>query len=71
MGKTIWENLKGGIVIGNDDFVERLIPLTREKAPSKEVPRAQRFATRPSLGKLFVGVKGSKLRRNKKIYAQQ
>jgi len=68
IGKTIWENLKGGVILGNDDFAERLIPFIREKAPSKEVPRVQRFATRPSLRELFAGVKGSKSRRNEKIY---
>ena len=68
MGKTIWENLKGGVILGDDDFAEKVIPLLKEKAPLKEVPRAQRFATRPSLEELFAGVKESKSRRNEKIY---
>ena len=68
IGKTIWENLKGCVILGNDDFVEKLIPLLREKTPLKKVPRARRFATRPSLWDLFAGVKGSKSRRNEKIY---
>ncbi len=68
MGKTMWENLKGGVILGSDDFTKKVIPLLKGKEPLKEVPRAQRFAARPSLGELFAGVKGSKSKRNDKIY---
>lgn len=68
IGKTIWGNLKGGVILGSNDFAAKVIPLLREKEPLTEVPRAQRFATRPSLGELFAGIKESKSRRNGKIY---
>jgi hypothetical protein len=68
MGKTIWGNLKGGVILGSNDFAAKVIPLLREKEPLTEVPRAQRFATRPSLGELFAGIEESKSRRNGKIY---
>jgi len=54
----IWQELKGGVVLGGEDFVKRLEPLLRERRPAQEIPRRERFVTKPSLEELFAGVKG-------------
>jgi putative transposase len=48
-----WEELQGQILLGNERFVERLRPALRSQQSSKEIPRRQRHAGRPSLVKLF------------------
>ncbi len=48
-----WEALKGQIFLGTADFVSRLRELLKGKEGLKEVPRAQRYATRPSLEQLL------------------
>ena len=63
-GRSLWDRLRGGIILGNEKFVERTAPLLREKKTLADVPRAQRFAARPSLDELFSGAKGNKTVRN-------
>jgi hypothetical protein len=50
-----WENLKGQIFLGTEEFVSRLRVLLEKKVKVKvkEAPRAQRYATRPPLEKLL------------------
>ena len=48
-----WEELKGQIFLGTADFVLRLRELLKGKETFKEVPSAQRYATRPPLEKLL------------------
>jgi REP element-mobilizing transposase RayT len=48
-----WENLKGQIFLGTEEFVSRLRELLEGKEKVKEAPRAQRYATRPTLEKLL------------------
>ena len=48
-----WDELKGQVFLGTADFVSRLGELVKDKETIKEVPRAQRYATRPSLEKLL------------------
>ena len=38
---------------GDEKFLKKLLPYLREKALLTEIPRAQRFAGRPSLGSLL------------------
>ncbi|HEY80536.1 MAG TPA: addiction module toxin RelE, partial [Caldilineae bacterium] len=63
----IWQELKGGVVLGGEDFVKRLEPLLRERRPAQEIPRRERLVTKPSLEELFAGVKG-KEDRDARIY---
>ena len=44
-----WSNLRGQVLLGTDKFVNRLTPLLEGKTSIKEVPRAQRYAHRPTL----------------------
>jgi hypothetical protein len=63
-----WENVQGQVLLGGEAFVERLAPGLRERRPIKEIPRKQRFATRPPLDSLFgARVLGSRSRRNEAI----
>lgn len=48
-----WNKLQGQVLLGNEAFIARLQPGLRDKRPVKEIPRRQRFATRPALAKLF------------------
>ena len=48
-----WDKLQGQVLLGSEAFVERLQPGLRDKRLLKEIPRRQRFATRPALAKLF------------------
>ena len=45
-----WDELKGQIYLGSDDFIESHSAKDREL---KEIPRTQRKALRPTLEKLF------------------
>jgi len=45
-----WERLRGQIYLGSEEFIERH---TQGVEEIKEVPRVQRRAVRPTLGKLF------------------
>jgi REP element-mobilizing transposase RayT len=67
-GQTIWEQLRGGVLLGSDAFVKRMIAPLKGRAPLKEVPKAQRFLIRPTLAKLFRGAKRNKAKRNEQIY---
>ncbi len=50
-----WEQLKGQIFYGTDEFIKRLGRFVSEKRSIKEVPRAQRYVGRPSLKELLKG----------------
>jgi putative transposase len=63
-----WEALRGQVVLGAEEFVERLAPLLRGSGVLKEVPRVQRFADRPALEALFAGLPArSRAARNARI----
>jgi putative transposase len=57
--KSPWASLKGQILLGTDEFVERIRVVLKGKEGVREVPRVQRFLTRPSLEDLFRGEKRS------------
>ena len=51
--KTLWEKLKGQSILGDVDFVDRLIGYIKESKDITEIPRNQRYVERPSLRELF------------------
>jgi putative transposase len=51
--KTLWEKLKGQSILGDVDFVDRLIVYVKESKDIIEIPRNQRYVDRPSLRELF------------------
>ena len=67
-----WKNLKSQLILGNEEFIERIKPtLTPDtqtvKLPSREIPKMQRFALRPSLPEIF-GDRKSKKKRDEAIF---
>lgn len=51
--KGIWENVRGQSILGEDNFVERLIGHVKGHEEIKEIPKRQRYIGRPALGILF------------------
>jgi len=52
-GGTFRKKLRGGIILGCNDFVEKISFLWDEKIDLKEIPRRERYAARPSLGEIL------------------
>ena len=67
-GVSVWDNLRGGILLGSDEFVKQLRPLLGGLMASKEFLKRHRLAARPSLEELFSGVGTDKAARDEKIH---
>ena len=67
-GIVVWDDLQGGMLLGNTGFVDGLRPLFKDQVAAKEIPRRERLAARPGLDKLFAGTASNKVARNEKIY---
>lgn len=63
-----WDKLRGGILLGSEDFVERMRPLLKAGMTIKEIPRRERLATRPALDQLFANTGDDKTARDAKIH---
>jgi REP element-mobilizing transposase RayT len=50
-----WETLKGQLFLGTDGFIKELSALLKKKGGVKEVPKLQRYVTRPPLKEIFIG----------------
>lgn len=48
-----WKNLKGQILLGGEGFIEKFKDLLAQKEEIKEIPRMQRYATRPTIADIF------------------
>ena len=64
----VWKNVTAGVLLGGESFVHSLRPLLRDLEENREIGSDARLATRPSLSKLFSGVK-DKPTRNACIHA--
>ena len=63
-----WEEVRGQVLLGSEEFVEQLSAELRDKRPLKEIPRQQRFAARPKLSQLFsTSSRTDRARRNEAI----
>jgi hypothetical protein len=49
----LWKDLRVRSILGEDDFAERLMDHIRGKERIAEIPKSQRFASRPPLHRLF------------------
>ena len=67
-GISIWDDVKGGILLGTEQFVEKMGPLLRERGPDLEISRLQRYPDQPSLNEIFDGVGIDRQLRNTRIY---
>lgn len=67
----LWDELRGQILLGDDEFVLGLEPYLKKAKEIREVPRGQRFADRPGLEKLFGGNQtlSKRIRNNKAVEA--
>jgi putative transposase len=67
-GDRIHDSVKGQSLLGEEEFVQRLIGYVRGYEEIREIPRAQRYLHRPPLKDLFKArVRQNKPRRDKKI----
>jgi len=48
-----WKELKGQIFLGGDEFIDKLKEMVKKTEDIKEIPRVQRYVTRPSLSDLI------------------
>ena len=66
--RSIWRDLKGQVLLGDDGFAARFAEHLLMHKDSPEIPRSQRYADRPSLSTLFTEeVLSNKQMRNRAI----
>ena len=53
--ESIWERVKGQAILGEDDFVDSFSDYLGRHQDVAEIPKSQRYATRPALDKIFNG----------------
>jgi REP element-mobilizing transposase RayT len=68
IGKTIWHEVRGQAILGEESFADRLADRLKKHKDVPEISRSQRYAHRPELAKIFSpAVLKDKQKRNKKI----
>lgn len=66
--ETIWTEVKGQALLGEEDFVDSLVAHLRRHKDIPEIPKSQRYADRPALDKIFnEGILKDKQKRDRKI----
>lgn len=66
--KSVWTGVRGQALLGEDAFVDKLVDHLKKNKDIPGIPRSQRFATRPSLEKIFSErVTRDKRKRDRKI----
>jgi len=63
-----WDDLQGQILLGEEGFIEKYKDLLSDKEQIKEIPRPQRYVSRPRLSKLL-SKEDKTTRRNRQVYA--
>lgn len=63
-----WNDLQGQILLGEEEFIEKYKDLLSDKEHIKEIPKPQRYVSRPKLSKLLAK-EDSRNRRNKGIHS--
>ncbi len=66
-GSRIWDAVKGQSILGDGDFVNRLVDYARGYEEVKEIPKIQRYLNRPGLAEIFKISRGEKQRRDRGI----
>jgi putative transposase len=64
--RSPWGELQGQVLLGEEGFVEKFKELLEDKKQVKEIPRPQRYVSRPSLDKIF-SRQGGKVQRDERI----
>jgi hypothetical protein len=66
--ETLWREVKGQSILGEDDFVEGLIPHIKKHQNIPEIPKSHRYVNRRGLERIFTeNVILDKRRRDTKI----
>ena len=65
--ETTWKDLTGQIFLGNPGFLERFRDLPEESQERKEIPRPQRYASRPALATLFREARRDRVASNRRV----
>lgn len=66
--KSIWKEVRGQSLLGEDGFAEELIGYLTGQRDVREIPRNQRYADRPALERMFTADAAvNKSERNRKI----
>ena len=66
--ESIWTDVKGQVILGEDAFVDGLIDHLRKHKDIPDIPKNQRYVNRPPLEKIFPqGIQRDKGKRDKKI----
>lgn len=63
--KTIWTEMRGQSLLGEDSFVDGLVDHLKKAKDIPEIPRSHRYAHRPSLEKLLGGEMRMNLRKRR------
>ncbi len=63
-----WDDLQGQILLGEEGFIEKYKDLLSDKEQIKEIPRPQRYVSRPRLSKLL-SKEDKTARRNRGIHS--
>ena len=66
--ERIWKNVKGQSILGEDDFVESLIKHVKGYEEIKEIPKSQRYVSRPKLAEILSKRTVDKKKRNKYLH---
>ena len=66
-GVGVWDQLRGGILMGSDDFVGEMAAQLHDATSQTEIPQRERLVARPSLEDIFAGC-STKDARNAGIY---
>ena len=66
--ETIWREVKGQSILGEDDFVESLLPHIKKSRDIPDIPKSHRYVNRPELKNVFKeSVLQDRRKRNKLI----
>lgn len=66
--ETIWNEVRGQTILGEDDFIESLVGHIKGYKEIPEIPKSQRYANRPPLEKIFSKrILADKRKRNAKV----
>ena len=61
-----WRHVKSQVLLGDEAFIGRLKPVLKQKEEYREIPKQQRYVSRPSLTEIF-GLWKAKANRNQAI----
>ena len=54
--ESIWKEVRGQSILGKEDFVDSLIGVVKGHEDIQEIPRSQRYLSRPDLDNMFSGI---------------